>query len=615
MAVRRLVSALAVLGLAVSFPATARAADTQAGVAFASDGDLKAGTPGAEARVCNTTAAPLDVTLLVEPSSAPVRLPDPQPIHVGPGSCAPFTVTGAPGDTAATATLVATAPGAGLARRTVKVDAKSIAGNITGAFESFNLKGHFDGGIDGPVKLDNRVLVFSVDGPYTQPETGAVIGRVAHGRDIALVRVTGVGEALGKDGYWLPVEVTGADGQGVFKGKLTLLADKDGKAPDITVTVADDWRMFALVVLLGLFAGFVAKLLAGKYLPIWRLSWHQRRLLNAYGRVGGEAHCGYLPPDQAKVAAFVQQNRAELDAYRKTTVVFDAAAAAYKKVRENLAAAERDAKLLEDDGLCPAIDDLKAELAAFKKDFTATFPQADFPKAAADAAAIAKPHKDTRLDVGQASALSDKAAALGSFLSQWGDLAEEFRSCRRRLIAHRDPPEDMVEFRDQALVWLGEVEAALRDVGDTLKLDKVAVVAGLRRIHGVLVLLDQADASGRNVLGDDDAADDGAEAVAEARKLVASALGDALPAGLFGALGEVGLIGVGLLGELFVLALSAGLAWLVAAKALYSGQAWGTAWDYLAAFGAGAGAEALLSGGLTAFNSWRSIAPAGAAST
>jgi hypothetical protein len=591
-----LTTALAIAG-AAALPARASEAP---GVAFADEGPLELTNEAAQVKVCNSLAGAVTVTLLVEGDAAVIAEPSVLPVPAG--ACVPTTVMGTPGDKAATAVLVAQAPGAGLARRTVTVVAKAKTGVVAGALDTFDLSGHFTGWTNGPVDLDTDALLYQTTPGYTAPIPGTILARLGHGKDVAFLKVAGLPEFPGATIVRLPVKISAPD-NGVYKGKLTGLPDKDGNGADIKVTVADNPRPFVLMIILGLLAGLVAKLLTGRWLHKLRIGRLHQRLKRRYAQLTGPVG-PYTPPTPQDVDAYIAQNTKALADYAKTTTLFDTSAAAYKKVRDDIAAAEKDAAhLAAADGLAATLTGLQSAYDEFKTAYVVALPGQPLPAAGVKAASLlSPPPAQAGLKVGQATLITAQATTDKAFFADWVDVAALVAHYRSRLPA--SVPAEHTALRDQAEAALGEVAAQLQDVGDTLAIDKDAAVARLRKVHGILAVIGaappaQAGGQGGALMGA--GAGGGVQG-----SLLPAILPFDLPDWLAPALGGLGSTTLGIAGELFVLMLSAGIAFLVASKALYAGNAWGTAWDYLAAFTAGAGAEALLSGGTQAVNNWRS---------
>jgi hypothetical protein len=596
MAGRRLllVTALALAGAAL-LPAWASEAP---GVSFADEGPLELSKEAAQVKVCNSLATEVTVNLLVEGDAAVTV--EPSVLSVAPGTCVATTVMPMQGAKAASAVLVAQAPGAGLARRSVTVSAKT--GVVAGALDSFDLSGHFRSWTGGPVDLDNKELLFSTTAGFAVPPKNTILARLGHGRDVAFLRVAGLPTFPGANLVRLPVKINAPD-NGVYKGKLTALPDKDGKGADIKVTVADNWRLFVLMIVLGLAAGLLAKLIAGRWLHKARLRRLHRRLKRRFANLTQPVG-PYTPPTAEAVDSYIAQNNKALADYAKTTTIFDSSAAAYKKVRDTITAAEADAAhLAAPDGLAASITSLQTAYDEFKTDYAAAFPGQRLPAAGVKAASLlGPPPAQAGLKVGQATLLSTQATKLKAFFADWKEIAALLAEHRRRLPA--TVPAEQVAWQERAEAALGEVAAQLRDVGGTLAIDKEAAVTRLRRVDGILAVIGEVPpahaAGGGALMGRRGAA------ATQGQALLPAILPFDLPTWLAPALGDVGLATIGALGELFVLVLSAGIAFLVGSKALYAGNAWGSVWDYLAAFAFGAGAEALLSGGIQAVNNWRS---------
>lgn len=593
MALRRTCAGVVVLVAAVAFPA--QAADAP-GVSFAETGPIAVKDADVPVVVCNSTdrAWSIEVTGEFSAAKTPSFTVAGSPLPLGAGTCGKVVVRAVDAAGAA-GTLVARAPGAGLDRRPVSVTPATLKPGA--ALNTFDLKGHFDRpGTHGKVRLSEGFLILSADAGYPLPTTGTVLGWLADGRDTAKL-VAGKASYVSpeKDVVKLAVTLEGADGQGVLKGRLTALADKDGKAPAIAVTVADHWLLLALAVVAGVVARLLANLLSGRVLLDLRLRWRGWRLQNDYATIPSPQPCGYVPPNEAAVRDFVKKNQAALAAYAKTTTLYDSSSAAYKKIAADLDAAASDAKAIRSRALCDALNRLAEKLTDFESAFSAAFPGQAYPVAARKAKGLVDP-ENPALTVGQATKIIEQVASYEAFFEAWTESAKQYRAI----------PADVKSSQDEDVCRrLHAVEALLLDVGDSAVFDKAAMVAALRELHAVAAcvraagqLETAAPKPRRNLLA------------ADAPPLSLDALFDP-PGGFAVGAVDTAVRGVALAAEVFILFLSAGLTLLVAAKAIYADKPFGTVWDYLAAFALGAGAEALVSGAVSGFARWRTNAAVG----
>lgn len=593
----------------------AAGADEAPAVAFRDDRPLTITAPvpgaGVPVTVCNTTSEPATVSVgdFVKDAmrvSVPVLVVE--PATVAERACGEVRVMAAPegvGDGTYSGFLVAVAPGGGVARRPVVFEkGPAPAGHVTGALASFELKGHFEwrSPTSGTVELYNEALIVRTKGRFAELPDAAVIGMVANGDDLATIRVAGKATAVRNGIVRIPVSVAGAGGQGTFKGKLTGLTDKDGNPHDVTVVVADHWVLLVLAVVSGLLAGILAKALAGRWLPGLWLSRRRNQLATKYHEACSTLSCGYVSPGAAEIEEFKRANAAAFKAYKQTTTLIDPASAAYAAVKDGLVQAESDADLVRggaDSPFCTSLTALAEKVGAFTERFAMVFAEQRVPLFAEKAKALVDPPA-ARLGVGQATKIKARAEQATAVLDDWLVLATAYGE----LLGQRDvvaSPADHEYQLGQVDEALGRARAALLDVGDSGMLDRDEVVDALRAAYARLAPLPRERAP-RRLAG----FAVGEQAPTFVLHRTATGFPEALPAPVVDAV----TVGIGWLGEFFVAVVTGGLALLIAMWALYDGKPFGSVGDYLAAFAAAAGAQALVSSVFTTLGNWRSTTPA-----
>lgn len=607
---RRVVAVAAAL---FALGSVAASADEAPPLAFRDDRPLTITAPvpaaGIPVTVCNTTNEPATVTvgdfvkdatpvnvsiLVVDPSTVPER------------TCGEVRVRAAPegaGDGTYSGVLVAMAPGGGVARRSVVfTKGPAPAGHVTGALAGFELKGHFEFQWNSTtVELYNDALIVTTKGPLADMPDGTVIGTVANGDDIATIKVSGKAAAVREGIARIPVSVTGAGGQGTFKGKLTKLTDKDGNPHDVTVVVADHWGLLVIVVVLGLLTGVLAKALADRWLPGLWLSRRRRRLAEKYDEPGSALCCGYLVPRATDIEKFKQANADAFKAYQETTTLLDAASPAYKAVKDSLVEAENDAALLRggaDSPFCSSLSALAEKVGAFTERFPVVFPNQSVPLFARKAKALVDPPAP-QLGVGQATKIKTEAEQATELLDDWLVLAAAYEELWGQRTAVDSPGDHEYQLGrvDEAL---GRARASLLDVGDSGTLDSDEVVDGLRVAYARLAPLPRV------------AAPIGPAGVFFGElgpTFVLHGIAAGFPTAFSQAGADALTVGLGLIGAVFVAVVTGGLALLVAMWALYDGKPFGSASDYLTAFAGAAGAQALVGSVFATLGNWRSTRP------
>lgn len=469
-----LAAALAIAGTLTL--AGSRAAADPPGIAFAdpdplspSQGDLN---DGVTVSVCNSSSDEATVTMRLEgfefttegeESTSPlpetdVVTIDPPSTTIRPGECRDFLLM-TPDDAVELAepsyegSVLAVSNGVGSAMLALTVPGTSAATKPDAAVGDVDLHASFDGrwNTKGTATARNGItLRFKGEDPPPMIEGGAELGVLARGSGSA--RLLAASDSRDVNGVVeVDVKLVGASGNGTYVGQMDpAIAGSDDKPISIAMTVADQWYWSALVCLLGLVAGVLAKVATGR----WRVLMQWKRFRDKFERKYIKADAALEKNNPVVARRFKRPSpetiRARCDdldkrtvAYRKTTFLFDTASKSYKAVADGYASVGEDIRRLAsetDDGLGAAIKALDKRIDKFVVTFNRNFPTRQPPtilgtaKGIAGYHGIAEPEANRadakELPVGGAAKVVADAAAAVAMLDNWEKLATRFRRCR-----------------------------------------------------------------------------------------------------------------------------------------------------------------------------------------
>jgi hypothetical protein len=343
--------------------------------------------------------------------------------------------------------LVATSAGAGIARLPVTI-AGPVAvpkpAAIAGAVATVELRAirngpwgdtHLEDGGKLPLKPPRTGEQLAVGEDCQLPKHGKppeqscpFVGNLYNGTRAAHVYVNGRPE-MSKGAVLLPLRVEGADKVGDYEGSLDLAqTGKAENAVSVKLTVTDAWWWAALAVALGAALLILLQLWSGRWRPEKKLHERCGGLRSDYSDGETSFHTNapgfanvHRPTDEA-IAKYSQDVNAAIRAYAESSLLFDPASEAYKKIDESIALAEKDADFLgKKDGLGRSLSALKDELDSLAAFLSELYPVAKTPQLARNAASVLK---GGNLEVGEATTRAATGDAYATVLKQWRQMAE-----------------------------------------------------------------------------------------------------------------------------------------------------------------------------------------------
>ncbi len=400
--------------------------------------------------------------------------------RLAPGACATVKIAVAPnpgiGTGPFTGKLVVTSSGSGVARLDVSVAGPASTVTPTkGAAETIELTATKSIPWSDSVSVDGDSAL-ALEAPPEGKElelakSGAFIGNLVNAGDVASVFVTGDPDKSTEGVWLLPIEVRGAADTGEYEGTLKPTASADDKQTVKAKVKATVWWPWAVAaVLAGALLVLLPTLVGRRWKPERKLHERHRGLADSYSAAGEAFHqrfpdfAAIETPSSAPVASYAAAVDSAIRAYAKSSWYFDTTSDAYTKIVQSLDAAKADIQCLEseeEDGLGPALTELKATLICLARELSAHLLIDRQPAIALAASALLR--SDEELVVGEATIRAQEAEKSLEAIEQWTGLAQALWRYEvwYRVIEGLVPPSEGHNFSVEDLAILKEAYATI----------------------------------------------------------------------------------------------------------------------------------------------------------